>query len=112
IWLIEGPNLQVSIDIDGNVSGTTSYTSMVVGIDENLNKRAEQLFRVRGKNISLVTDQDGKLTLSSVDGKSVMICLLKPGHHHYSLNHLRSGTYIFSFQTSENRQYQKLIINH
>lgn len=35
IWLISGPNLVVTVDAAGNVSGTVSYTTLITGMDEN-----------------------------------------------------------------------------
>lgn len=111
IWLIEGPNLQVNVDVNGVVSGTTSYTSMVVGIGHYLNNRDDKTIRVSGNNISIITDLQGKLMISSIEGRVLMNLQIEPGHHHYNVGHLKSGAFILSFQTSKTIRHLKIKIN-
>lgn len=69
IWLIEGPNLQVSVDVNGVVSGTTTYTSMVVGIgtryfDGNAELRNNKvIFFDNDLYIVSLTNLDGRLLI-------------------------------------------------
>jgi hypothetical protein len=36
IWLIEGPDLEVTVDETGIVSGTVTYTTLITGLDETV----------------------------------------------------------------------------
>ena len=71
IWLIDGPNLVVTVGTNGNISGTVTYTTLITDIDEHStgirvfpNPTAGILFLDLPTEASVrITDASGRLLL-------------------------------------------------
>ncbi|HMM12926.1 MAG TPA: glycogen-binding domain-containing protein, partial [Bacteroidales bacterium] len=98
IWLIEGPNLQVSIDIDGNVSGTTSYTSMVVGMSK-INKPQIRVYPNPARDYVVIEGARGEmLTCFGIDNLSFTQMLIESDLFFFNIKNLPSGYYMIKME--------------
>lgn len=113
IWLIEGPNLQVSVDLDGNVSGTTSYTTMVVGIREMQNIGPLLNLDIFGSQIRLLSGFHGKYQIFNVEGKCLHEGFFPPGPSLVPLTNvlMSNGIYFIRVITEQKKIITKYVSN-
>lgn len=109
IWLIEGPNLQVNVDLNGLVSGTTTYTSMVVGM-EKIKTTKDYLITTISPNQMIV-----KLTVKSyfeilsIDGALLYKDVLYPGMNFIKLPLTLQGIFIIRLNNKNINFYSKTL---
>lgn len=111
IWLIEGPNLQVNVDMNGEVSGTTSYTTMVVGLYHRIPPQDEIKFKIIGNSVIIRTARAGVISISSVDGKELKKIRTYVGDNFFTTDFLSNGIYLISTHTANTKHIRKLIIH-
>jgi hypothetical protein len=111
IWLVEGPNLIVTIDLNGNISGTTTYYITYVGLPE-----VEIEARI------YPNPNNGRFTLEVQPSQSVKTCWItdiagnRIEEHQFlekntsfDLSSLHSGIYLIYLQTSKGLQVYRII---
>ncbi|MDV7389960.1 T9SS type A sorting domain-containing protein, partial [Arthrospira platensis SPKY1] len=94
IWLIDGPNLIVNIDSDGNISGDTSYTTYITNLDEN-SRNSLSIYPnpTRGwLTISGGSSNTGSYKIFNLQGK--LMTVLPSSHLQFDVSSLPSGLFI------------------
>jgi hypothetical protein len=109
IWLIEGPNLEVTVDNMGNITGTTTYTTHVTAIDA-LEKSYEVYPNPASDFILLKTSiLTGMLRIVDINGKLVKEQIIAGGNTKVDIRNLAEGTYLICVQTDTEMKQIKLI---
>jgi len=72
IWLITGPNLVVTVDAAGNVSGTVTYTTLITGIEEH--QSSPKVYPNPVTDIlSVETNQKSTIRITDLQGKLLLL---------------------------------------
>ncbi|HMM12942.1 MAG TPA: T9SS type A sorting domain-containing protein, partial [Bacteroidales bacterium] len=111
LWLVQGPNLVMAIDLNGNISGTTTYFITYVGLPEkdvqariypNPNNGRFTLEILQPESISAcwITDITGNRVLEQKLVEKVM---------HFDLSPLHSGVYLLFLQKGRELHVYKII---
>jgi hypothetical protein len=92
IWLITGPNLVVTVDASGIVTGTVTYTTLITGIAETAsgikvypNPTSDVLF--------LDMPQDADIRLINMNGKVLLQQKFASGHVRIDMSGYNAGIY-------------------
>ncbi|MDY0078056.1 MAG: T9SS type A sorting domain-containing protein, partial [Bacteroidales bacterium] len=110
IWLIEGPNLEVSISADGVITGDTTYVITYVGLEEQFTD--VKLYPNPTKNrLYLEFDQTGDYEVQLLDTKGRLINRLQTAETRLMLpvQTLESGKYVIRI-ISENNMITRMFI--
>jgi hypothetical protein len=109
IWLIDGPNLIVNIDTDGNISGDTSYTTYITNLDEN--SRNSLLIYPNPTqgwlNIPGAVNNAGNYKIFNLQGK--LMTALPPNAFQFDISSLPAGVFILEAEINGKLFRQKLI---
>lgn len=109
-WLIEGPNLQVSVDLNGNISGTTSYTSMVVGLPKN-EKHGIRIYPNPAKDYVVIEGaRSCKLQVFDSKGQTIHREVLLPIIYNLNANEMQAGLYSLIIDCNGLMIIKKLIL--
>lgn len=110
IWLVIGDNLVVSVDDQGNVSGTSTYTVTFVGT-ENLESvigvypnPVQDLLWLETK-----TDMNKEVQVIDVFGKIINTVQINSAKAKLDLSHLSSGVYLLNITDDNHSQLIKII---
>lgn len=109
IWLIEGPNLQLSVDVDGNVSGTTSYTSMVVGLPQNEKPSIKVYPNPVSRALTIENAKGYMVRIISIDGRMLQTVLLQNDLQSLQLDSLPKGMYFIHYAGKSGTGAEKLL---
>ncbi|MCE1201890.1 MAG: T9SS type A sorting domain-containing protein, partial [Bacteroidia bacterium] len=111
IWLVGGPNLVVAVDINGNISGTTSYTITFVGIDEN--DLVSKVFpNPNFGRFTLEVQQPGQLKelwITDLTGNVILRKNHIGRNEIFDLSPLNSGVYLLYLHTGKGLLVHKII---
>jgi hypothetical protein len=98
IWLIDGPNLQVSIDVNGVISGTTSYTSMVVSLPQ-IEKPVIRMYPNPAKDYVMIKGaKDSQIIVFNLEGKRLFDFYGNSDEFYFDLSNLPTGIYKIVFR--------------
>ncbi|MDR4987499.1 MAG: T9SS type A sorting domain-containing protein [Bacteroidales bacterium] len=110
IWLIEGPNLVVSIDQEGNVSGDVSYTISTTSI---YNVAGHQVLVYPNPASDVITVEAGglgaKIIIRDLNGRVVKEARMQATTTSLSVDHLPTGSYFLEIQYG-NESHLSIII--
>lgn len=107
IWLIEGPNIQVNVDVNGAVSGTTTYTSMVVGINTiSFNDNVE----LRKNKVIFPDNELYKISLTRIDGGLVFKPLYTKIEFVINQENITKGFYVLNTLNTKTNKFHSFKI--
>lgn len=109
IWLIEGPNLVVTIDAEGNVSGTTTYTTLITSVGNK--QQATELVYPNPANdrVQLSSTTPASYRIRDAGGKINMHNPLRSTRHEVIISSLPAGMYVVELTTESGTSFTKLI---
>ena len=108
IWLIEGPNLAVTVDELGNISGTVTYTTLITGVEECI--APLRIYPNPTSGILYVEmQQKSTITLTDMQGKLIFQKESRTGGEQIDLTDYKSGIYNVEIR-SGNNVFRKTII--
>jgi hypothetical protein len=109
IWLVQGPNLELTVDPEGNISGDTTYTvTYYVGLDEQ--KMDVTLYPNPFNNsITVESTEDVTVQLFDVSGRIVVSQSFTGNKQQIQTENLPSGVYMIRV-TSSNQIRNHLLI--
>lgn len=111
IWLIEGPNLEVTIDNMGTITGTTTYTTHVTAI-EPLDHKWEVYPNPTTDFVLVdITDLTVQLGIYDLSGRLLKKQQASIGVNKIDLSDLPKGTFIIQLQSAKEIEIIKLIKN-
>ncbi len=112
IWLVEGPNLVLALDINGNISGTTAYNITYVGLPENdLHVRLFPNPNHGRFRLELQQAEGIKaLWITDIAGNKVLEQNFMEKNMHFDLSPLHSGVYFLYLQTGKVLHVRRIII--
>jgi len=92
IWLIEGPDLEVTVDESGIVSGTVTYTTLITGLDDIYARISVYPNPTSGKlNIDL--PRNATIRITNMQGALLLQTESSVGYNLLDLTGFRSGIY-------------------
>lgn len=98
IWLIEEPNLQVSVDLNGVVSGTTTYTSIVVRIST---KYSHKIIALRNNKVIFPDNRLYSVSLIRMDGSLIIGPVFAQNEFFIKQENVTEGSYILSILNAQ-----------
>jgi hypothetical protein len=109
IWLIEGANLVVTIDEEGNVSGDTSYTTLITVVGNRPVEQVSVYPNPANDRIKLSSDSPASYRIRDAEGRVIIHDPLMSSTHHVNINHLPSGLYVVELISENGSSFTKLI---
>lgn len=109
LWLIDGPNLEVTIDNNGAISGTTTYTTYVTSIGTP--DKSYEIYPNPATDYVLINVQQSisLIRLYSLQGKLVSEQTGIRGLNKVDLKGLSKGTYIVILTTDSGNKQIKIL---
>ena len=108
IWLIEGPNLEVTVSESGVVTGTVTYTTLITGIDEKFADLRYYPNPVKN-TMYLELYQEASIRIMDMKGRVLLTKECKPGNEQLDLTGLKSGSYILGISNGSTNRYFSFI---
>lgn len=107
IWLIEGPNLVVTVAPDGAISGTTTYTTYVTEVPEGSEKVCFYPNPTSGPLFLSLPAQEARIRIIDNTGKVVKQMNYPVSGNQLNISDLKAGMYILEVDAQSGiRRYQ------
>ncbi len=109
IWLIEGSNLVVTMDEEGNVSGDVTYTTLVTNTTENKQPQTAMYPNPATNRVKVTTLTPSVIRIRDASGRLVYESSHQQLAHEVNTDGFISGTYFVETITEQTIEISKLI---
>lgn len=108
IWLIEGFDLEVTVDELGMISGTVSYTTLITDVDEKVAQLSVYPNPTSG-SLHLYQTKNSIIRVSDMQGKIILQKVIKAGFDQIDLSGFKPGIYNLEISNKTDRSYFQVI---
>lgn len=108
IWLIAGPNLIVTVDNSGNITGTVTYTTLITGINETASQTKVYPNPTDG-NLFLQIPQEAIIRITDMYGKTMEQQHVASGNTQINMSAYSPGVYNLEIRSGNSSQ-QRFVI--
>ncbi len=109
IWLIEGPNLVMTVGDQGAISGTVTYTTLITELKEAVIDNQVYPNPATG-NLFIKTSQIAVIRLATMQGVIVLDQKIGSGTQMIDISGCKPGIYYLEINTGGSKKFHKVIV--